>query len=126
MKKRQAVVLVIDDDPDILDSLKANLELPEIDLNVITAENGLNGLLVAKNAHPDVIVLDFQLPDINGFDFMEELRSDQSLSDIKVIMLTAQDTGRNRWESIDIEMDDFMGKPFDLAELEARIYQMLQ
>ena len=122
---KKAKLLVIDDDQDILSSLKSGLQLPGIELEVLTAEDGLAGLQAAKLERPDVIVLDLQMPDMNGFEVLKEIHKDPQLTKTKIIMLTAQDSVQNLWEGIDRKLDDFMGKPFDLSELEARIYNQL-
>jgi DNA-binding response OmpR family regulator len=122
---KSAKVLVVDDDQDILVSLKTGLQLPGIELEILTAEDGLSGLQQAKLHRPDIIVLDLQMPDMNGFEVLKEIHADPQLSKTKVIMLTAQDSVQNLWEGIDRQLDDFMGKPFDLGELEARIYNQL-
>ena len=122
---KSAKILVIDDDEDILASLKGALDLPGIKLEVLTANTGLSGLQLAKLELPDVIILDLQMPDMNGFQVLNEIQADSQLERTRVIMLTAQDSGANLWEGIDRKLDDFMGKPFDLGELEARIYNQL-
>lgn len=121
----QAKILVIDDDADILDSIRSGLELPNITLEVLTAPNGMTGLQLAKTHFPDVIILDLQMPDIDGFTVLDEIRSDPILANTRVIMLTAQDSSKTMWEGIDRSLDDFMVKPFDLEELEARVYNQL-
>ena len=122
---KSACILVVDDDQDILVSLKTGLQLPGIELEILTAEDGLSGLQQAKLHRPDIIILDLQMPDMNGFEVLKEIHADPQLTKTKVIMLTAQDSVQNLWEGIDRQLDDFMGKPFDLGELEARIYNQL-
>ncbi len=120
-----AKVLVIDDDKNICRVLEHSLELPNIKLDIQSAYNGVSGLQLAKKWQPDIVILDLQMPGITGFDVLEEIRGDQQLAHTKVIMLTAKDSPKNLWEGIDRKLDDFIGKPFDLAELEARIYNQL-
>lgn len=120
----QAKILIIDDDQDILNSLKAGLHIEQVELEVDTATTALEGVTKAQSFKPDIVILDLQLPDARGFDILDDLRSPE-LAETRIIMLTAQDTTNNLWESIDLKIDDFIGKPFDLAELEARIYSQL-
>lgn len=120
-----AKLLVIDDDEDILSALKHGLTLPGIELDVLTASSGLDGLRKAKMEKPDVIILDLQMPDMDGFAVLTEIQADPQLEKTRIIMLTAQDSVKNLWEGLDRQLDDFMGKPFDLGELEARIYNQL-
>lgn len=122
---KRARLLIIDDDEDILASLKSGLSIKGIELEISTANRGLVGLQRAKQERPDIIVLDLQMPDMNGWQVLEEVRRDSQLERCKVIMLTAQDSPENLWEGLDRKLDDFMGKPFDLSELEARIYNQL-
>lgn len=118
-------MLIIDDDKDICNVLERSLELPKIKLEIRSAYNGVSGLQMAKKWLPDIVILDLQMPGIDGFGVLDEIRSDQHLVETKVIMLTAKDSPKNLWEGIDRKIDDFIGKPFDLAELEARIYNQL-
>lgn len=120
----QAKILIIDDDQDILNSLKAGLHIEQVELEIDTATTALEGVTKAQSFKPDIVILDLQLPDARGFDILDDLRSPE-LAETRIIMLTAQDTTNNLWESIDLKIDDFIGKPFDLAELEARIYSQL-
>lgn len=120
----QAKILIIDDDQDILNSLKAGLHIEQVELEIDTATTALEGVTKAQSFKPDIIILDLQLPDARGFDILDDLRMPE-LAQTRIIMLTAQDTTQNLWESIDLKIDDFIGKPFDLAELEARIYNQL-
>ena len=125
MKPIQATILVVDDDPDICQAIQDGLELPGVELNVVTTLTGMNGLQSAKQLRPDVIILDLQLPDMDGFKVFDEIRQDSQLANSRVIMLTAQDSLGNLWESIDRQLDDFIAKPLDLMELEARVYTQL-
>ena len=122
---KSARILVIDDDEDILTSLKSGLDLKGVKLEILTANGGLKGLQAAKLEKPDIVILDLQMPDMNGFQVLEEIQADPQLAKTRVIMLTAQDSVQNLWDGIDRKLDDFMGKPFELAELEARIYNQL-
>lgn len=122
---KRAKILIIDDDRDILQSLQNSLELPKIELEIITADRGMKGLQAAKQLKPDVVILDLQMPDVDGFEVLDEIKADPMLSHVKVIMLTARDNSKNMWEGIDRQLDDFIPKPFDLEELEARIYAQL-
>jgi DNA-binding response OmpR family regulator len=118
-------ILVVDDDQDILDSVCSGLELPGVDFDLMTANTGLKGLQLAKLHQPQVIILDLQMPDLSGFDLVRELKRDRQLGAMRFLMLTALDTPRNLWQSVDMGVDDFLGKPFDLRELEARLLNLL-
>ena len=81
-------ILVVDDEPDILDLVE--LTLSSKDFEVETATNGREGLEKAQTGHPDLVLLDLSMPDMDGFEVMENLRSDSRTSDVPVIMLTAR------------------------------------
>ncbi len=102
------------------------MELPGIELAITTAPNAVTGLQIAKKNPPDVIILDLQMPGGSGFDFMSELKADPRLKNVKVLMLTAIDSQANLWESIERDIDDFLSKPFDFNELEARVRNLLE
>lgn len=116
-------VLAIDDDEAILDLLSSALEIE--DTTVITASNAKTALKLAKKHRPSVVLLDLMMPEYDGFEFFAILKQMTELSHTKYIMFTAQDTKNNLWESIDLNFDDFISKPFDLSELEIRIRHQL-
>jgi DNA-binding response OmpR family regulator len=117
-------ILAIDDDDAILDLLSTALEIE--DTNIITSSNAKSAMKQAKKHKPDVILLDLMMPEYDGFEFFHILKQMPELSHTKYIMFTAQDTKSNLWESIDLNFDDFISKPFDLSELEIRIRHQLQ
>jgi DNA-binding response OmpR family regulator len=121
-----ATILVIDDDKDILQALKEGLELPNVETTVHTSDNPITGLRVAKELRPDVVVLDLRMPQGSGFEFVKALKQEPSLAGTKVLMLTADSTRKNMWESVDRDIDDFLPKPFEMDELEARIKALLK
>ncbi|HSH31371.1 MAG TPA: response regulator, partial [Candidatus Saccharimonadales bacterium] len=99
-------ILVIDDDLDILTAIEASLELPGMEPVITTAHNALVGLQQAKLWKPDLVILDLNLPDMNGMEVLKEIKQDGQLAHTKVILLTAQDTGKNLWEGLDRGVDD--------------------
>jgi len=108
-------VLVVDDEPDIVESIKFNLELEDIDC--IEAYDGDEALSKARTEHPDLIILDIMLPKMNGYKIGRLLKFDESYKDIPIIMLTA------RSQQTDIELgeesgaDEYVTKPFDMEKL---------
>lgn len=120
-----ATLLVVDDNREICDAVAQGLELPGIEITFHKAYDGAEGLAKAKEFKPDVIILDLQMPGGDGFSVYEQIRKEPDLDKTKVLLLTAQDNAKNMWESIDRGIDDFLGKPFDLVELEARVYNLL-
>jgi signal transduction histidine kinase/ActR/RegA family two-component response regulator len=105
-------VLVIDDDPATRDLLQRCLI--DADLSVMTAANGEEGILLAQALQPDAIILDVILPDRNGWDVLEALKSDPELADIPVIMLTIVD---ERGRGMVLGATEYLIKPVDSEQL---------
>ncbi|MDQ3239647.1 MAG: response regulator [bacterium] len=116
-------ILAIDDDDAILELLSSALEIE--DTTIVTSSDAKNAIKHAKKHKPDVVLLDLMMPEYDGFEFFHILKQMPELSHTKYIMFTAQDTKSNLWESIDLNFDDFISKPFDLSELEIRIRHQL-
>lgn len=110
-------ILIVEDNRDILANLIDFLELKGH--TVDCAENGMNGLHLAATEHFDLAILDIMLPGIDGFTLCKRLREGQH--HLPVIMLTARDTLDDRLKGFSSGADDYLVKPFELSELEARI-----
>ena len=121
MRSSKVTILIIDDDPDIRQSIKAGLEDGDLVANIFTAADVVTGLQLVKAHKPDVVILDLQMPLGSGFDFIDQVKQDASLDNVKVLLLTAVATKENIWASFDKNIDDFMAKPFDFIELEMRV-----
>ncbi len=117
-------ILAVDDDDAILELLSTALEIE--DTSVLIANNANQALQLAKKHTPHVILLDLMMPEYDGFEFYTILKQVPELAHTKYIMFTAQGSKSNLWESIDLNFDDFVAKPFDLTELEIRIRHQLQ
>ena len=111
-KKR---VLIVDDEPDIVESLKFALELEGIEC--IVAHAGEEALVKAKNAMPDLILLDVMLPQINGYKVSRLLKFDQAYKQIPIIMLTARAQVKDREVGTETGADEYVTKPFAMGEL---------
>jgi len=111
-----ARVLVVDDDPALLRALRVTLQLKGH--QVITAATGEQGVSQAALASPDVIVLDLGLPDIDGLTVCRRIRQ---WDDVPIIVLSAIGSEDRKVAALDEGADDYMTKPFGMAELEARI-----
>lgn len=111
-------VLIVEDNLDLL----ANIVdyLTEKDIALECTSNGRSGLLLAQNNAFDVIVLDIGLPRIDGISICKQLRSSQS-NDVPIIMITARDSLDDKQKGFSAGADDYLTKPFELAELEMRI-----
>ena len=115
-------VLVIEDDPDILANITHHLT--RRGYIVDCAEDGLRGYAMAAEGGFDLIVLDLMLPRLDGYDLCRRLRTEAGC-DTPVIMVTARDTLDNRLTGFDAGADDYLVKPFALAELAARAKALL-
>jgi two-component system KDP operon response regulator KdpE len=116
-----AKVLVIDDDPSLLRALRVGLQAGGHE--VTTATNGETGISQAALTTPDVIVLDLGLPDMDGQSVCRRIRQ---WSDVPIIILSASGTEHLKVAALDGGANDFVTKPFSMAELEARIRAVIR
>jgi two-component system alkaline phosphatase synthesis response regulator PhoP len=114
-------VLVVDDDVKTVELVK--LYLNRDGYRVLTAYDGTEALRLAREGHPDLIVLDLMLPGIDGLEICRTLRGE---SDVPIIMLTARTTEGDRLTGLDLGADDYVPKPFSPKELAARVRAVLR
>jgi len=114
-------VLVVDDDVKTVELVK--LYLKRDGYQVLTAYDGVEALRLAREGHPDLIVLDLMLPDIDGLEVCRALRNE---SDVSIIMLTARTTDGNKLAGLELGADDYVTKPFSPRELAARVRAVLR
>lgn len=117
-------VLAVDDEADILELVTFNLERNQF--KVLTADNGLTAVQMAKEHVPDVIVLDLMLPGLDGFGVYKELRADPRTAAIPVLMLTAKGEVNDRISGLELGADDYVTKPFSPRELMLRVRALLK
>lgn len=117
-------ILIIDDEIHIVELIKFNLENSGYEVDV--SYDGLDGYLKIKQDKPNLVLLDWMLPNISGIDMLKKIRSDESLSNIPVIMLTAKNMERDKIEGLELGADDYITKPFSIKELLARISSVLR
>jgi two-component system, OmpR family, KDP operon response regulator KdpE len=116
-----AKVLVIDDDPSLLRALRLGLRAGGH--QVVTAANGEQGITQTALAAPDVVVLDLGLPDVDGHEVCHRIRQ---WSDVPILVLSATGAEERKVRALDGGADDYVTKPFGMAELEARIRTALR
>ncbi len=114
-------ILVVDDSYDSTWLLKRNLTEEGFDVQV--AHNGLDGLRLAFHHHPDLVLLDVLMPDMDGWTTLRRLRE---FSEVPVIMLTAIGDQKSLVQGLDSGADDYVTKPFEMEELKARIRAVLR
>jgi DNA-binding response OmpR family regulator len=119
--RSQTTILVVDDDKDIVQTIKGNLELDGYE--VLSAYDGRTGLDMTKTYRPDLIVLDLNLPDIDGIKACQIIRRE---FDFPIIMLTARDALSDKVLGLECGADDYVVKPFNFLELSARIKAILK
>lgn len=109
-------VLVVDDEPQILRALRINLHARQYD--VVTAGSGQGALLAATEAHPDLVILDLGLPDMDGVDVIRSLRE---WTQVPIVILSGRMNSAAKVDALDAGADDYVTKPFSVEELLARI-----
>src|SRR5438477_6882107 len=114
-------VLVVDDEPPIRRFLRTSLTAAGH--RVVTAEDAAGALAGIAGQKPDVIILDLGLPDKSGLDVIAEIRP---RSPVRIIVLSARDDERSKVEALDLGADDYISKPFGMAELTARLRAALR
>ena len=113
------IILVIDDDKEIRQLLKAILT--EAGYDVRTTISGEDGLASVRAARPDLILADIEMPGLDGYGFTERLRSDELLSKLPLILVTAHNKVKDIAKGLRLGADDHVAKPFDSRELISRI-----
>lgn len=119
-----ARVLIVDDNRDLAQTIARALE--RIGHQVFTAYSGREALTRAREHRPDVIVLDVVLPDLDGYEVCRQLRSDPGLATVPVLFLTVKQDIDAVLQGFKAGGDDYLRKPFDLRELQARLEALLR
>jgi CheY-like chemotaxis protein len=107
-KQREVTVLVIDDDADAVELLAAHLH--QRDYIVLRALGGREGIELARRFRPDLIALDLEMPEVNGFDVVEALKGNPSTAQIPIVVVTAKDLTRSDRERLNGHIRDIVGK----------------
>jgi len=123
-KTGRARILIVDDEPDLVSTIQCRLEW--CNCEVITAANGREGLEKAANERPDLILLDTNMPVMNGHEMLKHLRGNSDLKDIPVIMVTVICEPKDIAIASSYGIADYVTKPFDFAELMEKIAQTLE
>lgn len=117
-------ILIIEDDVGIQAITKFSLEM-DTNWRVMSAFDGREGLFKAKNLHPDVILLDIVMPNVNGYEILEKLQNDRATNKIPIILFTAKDINKIALELYNLPITGIITKPFDCLDLSAKIAQLL-
>ena len=117
-------ILIIEDDRDIVEVIETTLETDGF--KVASANDGVTGLAQLKKSPPDLLLLDLTLPQQSGLEICKEIRRDQNLNRLPIIMLTGRAEVSDRILGLEVGADDYITKPFDPKELLARIRALLR
>jgi two-component system KDP operon response regulator KdpE len=116
-------ILVVDDEPDVVESVRLGFTLQWREVDVLEASDGDTALDVVEQEHPDIVLLDVGLPGMDGFDVLRQIRE---FSDVPVLMLTARDDAMDKVKGLELGADDYVTKPFNHLELMARVKAVLR
>ncbi len=116
-------ILVIDDDPDIVEAICLTFEMRWPDSNIMSALDGDTGIQMVDTERPALVILDIGLPDVDGFTVCKEICR---FSDVPVIMLTCRDDEADIMHGLQVGADDYIPKPFRPIELMARVQSVLR
>ena len=117
-------ILIVDDEQDIVESLKFVLEAA--DFTCYCAYNGEDGLRLAKELVPDLIILDVMMPKINGFKISRLLKYDAKYKNIPILMVTARTQEEDKLIGEETGADEYITKPFELKEVVKKVEQYLK
>ena len=119
-----ARVMVIEDEDNIAIALDFLLTRDGHDHSRLAT--GAGALEALRATHPDLVLLDVMLPEVSGYQIVQDLRADPSLRDVRVLMMTARGSVMERRKGLALGADGFIAKPFDLAELRAEMARVLE
>src|ERR1700687_86323 len=117
-------VLLIEDDRDIVELVRYNLEREGF--QVAAANDGATGLVQVRKTPPDMLLLDLMLPKLSGLEICRDIRRDQTLNRLPILMLTARGEEADRVVGLEMGADDYVTKPFSPRELVARVKALLR
>jgi len=117
-------ILVVDDETDLLDLIEYNLH--KEGFNVLKAEDGEEGIKVAKEHRPDLILLDIMMPKMDGLEAVEIMRQDEDLKKTPIIFLTARSDEKTEIDGLNKGGDDYITKPISTTKLVSRIKAVLR
>ena len=123
MSETKSKILVVEDDLDVAEMLNAYFRVQGYE--VFTVDWGQDGVRACQTSHPDLVILDIRLPDIDGYEVARRLRSDRRTQDIPIIFLTEKRERGDRLQGFELGADDYITKPFDVQELRLRVRNAL-
>ena len=119
-----ATILIVDDDPNIRELISVNLQ--SAGYSVITASNGNDAMEKINAQVPELIILDIMMPEIDGWELCKWIRDDPRMESVKILMLTAKGTDRDKLIGREIfKADEYMTKPFEIELLQQTVSRLL-
>lgn len=119
-------ILIVDDEPHIRILISQTLEeLEDEGVELLTANNGEEALEIIQDEKPDLVFLDVMMPKLNGFEVCQKVKSELTMPDIYIIMLTAKGQEFDKQKGIEAGADLYMTKPFDPDEILAKAIEVL-
>lgn len=117
-------ILIIEDEPSQIEILRYNLKQQGFEARI--ASDGEEGLIAATENPPDLILLDWMLPNLSGIEICRQLRRNKKTRDVPIIMLTARSEENDKIRGLDVGADDYVAKPYSIKELIARVRAALR
>ena len=124
MDSQPPVLLLVDDEPINLRILRAALK--DQHYKLLIAKNGTDALKTARSSHPDLILLDIQMPDLDGYEVCQTLQADPETRDISIIFLSALQDSDQKIRGLSLGAVDYITKPFEVDEVILRVERQLQ
>jgi two-component system, sensor histidine kinase ChiS len=123
ISEHDELILIVEDNDDVRSFIREQLEN---DYKILEAVNGREGITVSQITIPDLIITDLMMPEMDGFEFSEKIRSDEKTSHIPIIMLTAKAGLDPKIEGLEAGIDAWLTKPFHVKELQTRVKTLIQ
>lgn len=124
MTDAKSKILIIEDDLDVAEMLNAYFRVQGYE--VFTVNWGEDGVRSCLTVHPDLVILDIRLPDIDGYEVARRLRADRRTTDVPIIFLTEKRDRGDKLQGLELGADDYITKPFDVQELRLRVRNALK
>ena len=124
MKKREIKILLVDDEPDILEIVGYNLQ--QEGFQILTAANGREAVATAKKEHPQLIIMDVMMPEMDGMEACEAIRKIPELNDVIITFLTARNEDYSQVAGFDVGADDYISKPIKPKLLVSKVKALLR
>ena len=124
LQLKNALIMMVDDEPILMEVLQAFLE-EEGYQNFVTVEESSSALDVMRKRKPDIVLLDLKMPEVTGFEILEQVRADKNLQRVPVIVLTSSSDPATKLKALELGATDFLAKPVDASELALRLRNTL-